>query len=438
MQTDNLEKKLSENSAVVCVVGQGYVGLPLNLFFAKSGLKSIGFDINREKISLLKSGKDTSGEVGDEALKGTNAQFTSDPKAIAEADFIIVCVPTPVNKDREPDISFIESTAETIGKNIKPGSIVVLESTVYPGVTEEVLGRTIENVSGLKVGKDFSLGYSPERINPGDREHTVDKIVKVVSGHDKETTEILEKLYSRIIKAGIFRARDIKTAEAAKVIENIQRDLNIALVNELALIFEKLGIDVYDVLEAAGTKWNFHKYYPGLVGGHCIPVDPYYLVHKSREAGYEPKVILAGREINNHMPIHTAKLASDELKKQGKKPEGSRILLLGLTFKKNVKDVRNTPAKVLIDELKKHGAEVSAIDPHLERGQIEKLGATPEKIGTAKGFDCVIMVTDHDAFSGTSLGKLKAASSGKPILIDTRAFFNPGEAKSKGFAYRRF
>src|SRR3989338_5854675 len=334
---DEKERKVICMPETVCIVGLGYVGLPLAVGFAKAGLNVIGFDVKEKRINELKHGIDITGETSGTELKSVKINYTVDSSQIKQADYIIVCVPTPVDKQNSPHLTPIESAAEIVGKNIKKGAIIVLESTVYPGVTEEVMAPIIEKNSGLKCGKNFKVGYSPERINPGDREHTVDKIVKVVSGMDVETLEKVGTLYSKITKAGVFKAKNIKTAEAAKVIENIQRDLNIALMNELSIIFSKMGIDTLDVLEASETKWNFQKYTPGLVGGHCIPVDPYYLTHKAQKLGYEPKVILAGRETNNYMAKYIAGKAVSFLKQSGKDPKKAKALILGLTFKENVK-----------------------------------------------------------------------------------------------------
>ena len=343
----------------ICIVGLGYVGLPLAETFSNH-LKTIGFDIDQEKVKRLS-----------ESNNEDNIEFTSDPSKIKQADFVLIAVPTPVTKFKEPDLSFVKSAAKTVGKNLKKGAIVVLESTVYPGVTEEIVKPILEEASGLKCGADFKIGYSPERINPGDDEHTLNKITKVVAGMDEETTEILADLYGLI--TNVYKAKDIKTAEAAKVIENIQRDLNIALMNELAIIFHKMGLDTKAVLEAASTKWNFHRYSPGLVGGHCIPVDPYYLVYKAKELGYHPQVILAGRAINDYMPKHVAEMAIKGLNEVGKVIKGSKVLIMGLTYKENVPDTRESPVREMVKELKEFGIEVYGYDPLLSREKLEGL-----------------------------------------------------------------
>ena len=328
----NLFQDLKAKKTAICIVGQGYVGLPLAHAFAKK-FRVIGFDCNKEKIGLLKKGIDPTGEVPEGGLKKVKIEFTDDPAAIAEARFIVVAVPTPVDKNKRPDLSPLVASSTTVGKHLKKGSVVVFESTVYPGVTEDDCLPLLEKHSGLKFGRDFSIGYSPERINPGDKAHRLETITKVVSGSDPETLELVAKVYETIIKAGVHRASSIKVAEAAKVIENTQRDLNIALMNELSIIFHKMGIDTREVLAAAGTKWNFLKFFPGLVGGHCIGVDPYYLTFKAEELGYHPEVILAGRRINDGMGKYVAENTVKEMIRVGKAVKGARVLILGLTFK---------------------------------------------------------------------------------------------------------
>ena len=335
---------------VVWIVGLGYVGLPLAKAFSRH-FRVTGYDVDEEKV------KELNGENEEE-----NLRFTMDESKIREADFVLIAVPTPVTKSKEPDLSFVKSATKTVGKNLKKGAIVVLESTVYPGVTEEIVKPILEEESGMKCGIDFKMGYSPERINPGDEEHALNKITKVVAGMDEETAEIVTELYKNIA-SDVFRAKDIRTAEAAKVIENIQRDLNIALMNELSLIFDRMGLDTKAVLEAAGTKWNFHRYEPGLVGGHCIPVDPYYLVYKATELGYHPQVILAGRAINDSMPKHVALTAIKGLNEVGKVIKGSKVLIMGLTYKENVPDTRESPMREMVRELKEFGVDIYGFDP---------------------------------------------------------------------------
>ena len=440
-----LKEKVRENEAVICIVGVGFVGLPLSVEFAKAGFEVIGFDVDREKIKDLKLGIDPTKEIGSEELKRIlnkyNLDFTDSPDVIKEADVVIISVPTPIDESRKPILKYIKSASQTVGKFLKKESVVVLESSVYPGVTEEVVKPIIEKESGLKCGIGFQLGYSPERINTGDKEHNLTKVVKVVSGCDNETTELLAELYEKIIKAGVYKAKDIKTAEAAKIIENIQRDLNIALVNELAIIFEKMNIDVNEVLEVAETKWNFHSYRPGLVGGHCIPVDPYYLVYKAKSLGYNPKIILSGRETNEYMPVHVANLVVENLKKKDKVPEKSTVLLLGLTFKKNVGDIRNCPSKTIINELKKHKIKIMGYEPLMPSDVLSK----EFDIDIVKNFgdledrkiDCIILITEHDVFRDINIDKLRNIANDKPILVDVKGFFDGNGVKKVGFEYVR-
>jgi UDPglucose 6-dehydrogenase/UDP-N-acetyl-D-galactosamine dehydrogenase len=408
--------------AIVCVVGLGYVGLPLAQAFSKK-FKVIGFDTNSNKIKeLIQRNYDQ------------NSVFTNDANEIGQADFIIIAVPTPVTTSKEPDLSFVESAAEIVGQNMKKGATVILESTVYPGVTEEIV-RPILEQSGLKCGKDFKLAYSPERINPGDKKHTLDKITKVVAGMDGETTELVARLYNEICPH-VFKAKDIKTAEAAKVIENIQRDLNIALMNELSLIFARMGLSTKDILEAASTKWNFHPYSPGLVGGHCIPVDPYYLVYRARELGYHPQVILAGRAINDYMPKHVSEMAVKALNNVGKVIKGSKVLIMGLTYKENVDDIRETPAKEIIKELKEYGVDIYGYDPLLDNIEQEFGIKALSSLENISGIDCVILAVAHEAFVEITLDGLKSIMNADPILIDVRGLFEPAKAKEFGFYHR--
>jgi len=411
----NINPKANLENKIVCIVGLGYVGLPLAEAFSKH-FKIIGFDINNEKVNKLKN-------------KYSDIDFTSDPNKIKLADFVIIAVPTPVTKTKEPDLSLVISASEIVGKNLKKGAIVVLESTVYPGVTEEIVGPILERESGLKLGNDFKIGYSPERVNPGDKDHTIDKIIKVVSGMDVDSTIALLDLYGRITT--VFKARDIKTAEAAKVIENIQRDLNIALMNELAIIFYKMGLDTKSVLEAAYTKWNFGRYEPGLVGGHCIPVDPYYLVYKAKEIGYHPQVILAGRSVNDYMAKHVVELTIKTLNEASKVINGSKILIMGLTFKENVSDTRETPVIEIIKILKEFKCEIYGYDPFLKKEEISSFGVGAlDKLDSIQ-FDCVIITVAHDVFKKIELDDLKAIMGNKPIIIDVRGMFRKVAEKNE-------
>ena len=389
----------------VCVVGLGYVGQPLAEAFS-SHLRTIGFDIVAEKVSRI------NGSNGGKLL------CTADPAAIKQADFVLICVPTPITKHKEPDLSPVKSAAEVVGRNLKSGAIVVLESTVYPGVTEEIVVPILEQQSGMICGQDFKVGYSPERVNPGDEAHSIDKITKIVSGMDEESTHLLAELYGLITH--VFVARDIKTAEAAKVIENIQRDLNIALMNELSLIFHKMGLNTRDVLAAAGTKWNFHKYTPGLVGGHCIPVDPYYLVYKARELGYHPQVILAGRAVNDYMPRHVAEMAIKGLNDAGKVIKGSKVLIMGLTYKENVPDTRESPAREMVKALLEYRVDVYGYDPLLSREEIEGFGVKArEELDGAKP-DAIILAVAHEQFRVLGEGELAKTIKGCPVVVDVK------------------
>ncbi|WGI17653.1 nucleotide sugar dehydrogenase [Methanonatronarchaeum sp. AMET-Sl] len=413
--------KLLENEATVCVMGVGYVGEALIEEFSKK-IDVIGLDINQDKINRLNERNDKN-----------NLEYTTNQNRISEADFILIAVPTPI-KDGEPDLSILKDAASTVSENLTKNSVVVVESTVYPGATEEVVKPVLEK-SGLVCGRDFSIGYSPERINPGDDEHTLKTITKNIAGYDEETTELLSKLYGKVCDE-VYIAEDIRTAEAAKGIENIQRDLNIALMNELSLIFDRLDLDTDNVLEAAATKWNFHPYEPGLVGGHCIPVDPYYLLHKSKKAGYDPKIITAGREINNEMPEHIVDLVQKNLEKVNKKISDSKILILGLTYKENVADTRNSPAKKIAEKLKKRDAEVYGLDPYVK--EIEKEFEIQEvKDIEDCNPDCTIVSVTHKEFEKITLENLKDSMKENPVLIDVRGKYNKEKAIKKGFYYKK-
>jgi len=421
--------RLDLEQAVVCIIGLGYVGLPLARAFSKS-LRVIGFDTDPDKVNQFR-------QQG--SSNQSNLHFTADPGEISQADFIIICVPTPVTKSKEPELSYIRSAAEITGQNLKRGAIVILESTVYPGVTEEVVMPILEKESGLKCGADFRVGYSPERINPGDDEHALDKITKVVAGMDDDTTAIIAELY-RKVTPHIFKARDVKTAEAAKVIENVQRDLNIALMNELAIIFDRMGLSTRDVLDAAATKWNFQRYSPGLVGGHCIPVDPYYLVYRARELDYHPQVILAGRAINDYMPQYIAEITMKALNEVGKVIKGSRVLIMGLAYKENVADIRESPVRGIIKELKEYGVAITGFDPLLNGAELEdefgiRLLKGWEEVKKIKA-DGIILAVAHSPFCKLKLSDLKKMQNSSPVLIDVRQVFDAEEAKRAGFYYK--
>lgn len=381
----------------ICIVGLGYVGLPLAIEFGKKR-NIIGFDVNEKRIEELENGVDSNGEFSNEAISNATIEFTTNPQKISQSDFIIVAVPTPIDDAKNPDLSLIEKASETVGENLKPGSIVVYESTVYPGVTEEICVPILERISGLKCSVDFKIGYSPERINPGDVQHTLTSIVKVVSGIDKESLDAIAAVYSSIISAGVFKAKSIKVAEAAKVIENVQRDINIALVNELKMIFDKKNIDIDDVLEAAGTKWNFLTFQPGLVGGHCIGVDPYYLAYDATMIGHHPEMILAGRRINDSMAKYEVSKIVRKLIDNNLIVKGLKILILGATFKPNVKDLRNSKVKDLADELQKFGCEIKICEPQVSASMVLGYENVSVEKAFAEGFTVAVYAVKHTTF----------------------------------------
>lgn len=405
----------------VCVVGLGYVGLPLAEDFSHH-LRTIGFRRDRKQVDALNR------------KRGNTIEATTDPTRIQEADFIIIAVPTPVTKGKDPDLEPVISASTTIGKHLKKGAIVVLESTVYPGVTEDLMAPILERESGMKCGRDFFVGYSPERINPGDKEHILKNITKIVSGMDKKTTDALCELYALITT--VYRAPDIRTAEAAKVIENVQRDLNIALMNELSMIFARLGLDTDEVLNAAGTKWNFHPYKPGLVGGHCIPVDPYYLVKKAKEVGYHPQVILAGRSINDGMPKYVAEMTVKSLNKVGKTIKGSNVLIMGLTYKEDVADIRESPVEKMVEELKEYEVNVYGYDPFLSDDVIQHFGAKPLPTLNKK-MDAVIIAVAHTPFKKMDVAEIRRCMNDNPVLIDVRGMVDRQSAERAGVFYRK-
>lgn len=430
-----MQEKTLNQDIKICVVGLGYVGLPLAIEFSKQ-FPVIGFDISERKIADLKKGNDSMNEISSEALVNSKIFFTTDPNYIKLSNFIIIAVPTPVTENKAPDLSYVHSASEKVGLHLSKGSVVVYESTVYPGVTDEECCPILEQCSGLKAGRDFKIAYSPERVNPGDKEHTIDKITKIVSGMDAETLDLVAYVYGKIITAGVYRASSIKVAEAAKVIENIQRDLNIALMNELALIFHRMGISTKEVIDAASTKWNFHKYFPGLVGGHCIGVDPYYLTYKAQELGYNPEVILSGRNVNNYMPKHIADIVIKSLIMAGKRVKECRVLLMGLTFKEDVKDARNSRAKDLITELRSYSVDVIAHEPHLDESEAyAEFDVKNYPFNKLSGFDCIILVNRHKAFSSITVTDLLRISTPTPILIDVKNMFNKAECEEKGIIY---
>lgn len=436
-----MKKKILEGKEKIAIIGMGYVGLPLAVAFAEKGINVIGFDLNKEKIEKYKEGIDPTNEIGYERLaKITTIDYTADELRLEEAKFYIVAVPTPVGKNNIPDLGPIESASMIIGKRITKGSYVVFESTVYPGVTEEICVPILEKESGLKCGRDFKIGYSPERVNPGDKINTVETIIKIVSGMDEESLKVISEIYETIVKPGVFRASSIKVAEAAKVIENSQRDVNIAFVNELSMIFEKMGIDTYEVLEAAGTKWNFLKFYPGLVGGHCIGVDPYYLTYKSEELGYISQLILSGRRINDGMSRFVVEKCIKEMIKLGNVIKNSKILIMGITFKEDCPDLRNSKVFDVIKEFKEYGVDVLVYDPVVnDDDYIKEHGIKLVKMEEIRDIDTIILAVKHNEFKSIAEEQLKEMykySSEKPLFIDLKANYNK-EKMSRIFNYCR-
>ena len=424
--------------SIVGVVGLGYVGLPLAMEFGKK-CQTIGFDLSAEKIESYKRFCDPTGEVTTEDLKAaTQLKVTTDPAELKLCDFIIVAVPTPVDGAHQPDFGPLVGSSTSVGRNMKKGAIVVYESTVYPGATEEVCIPILEKHSGLKWKQDFHVGYSPERINPGDKEHTLTKILKVVSGDDADTLDKVAKLYESIITAGVHRASNIKVAEAAKVIENTQRDLNIALMNELSLIFHKIGIDTLEVLEAAGTKWNFLPFRPGLVGGHCIGVDPYYLTHKADMLGYHPQVILAGRRINDGMGKFIAEQTVKNMIAAGSQVKGAKVSVLGLTFKENCPDLRNSRVIDVIHELISYGIEVHVHDPVPDQQEaMHEYGITLESWDKLPKSEAIVVAVSHQEFVAKPLADYQAKFAGKGVLVDVKAIFDQKAVAAAGITLWR-
>jgi UDP-N-acetyl-D-galactosamine dehydrogenase len=426
-----MHSQLVSKEKSLAVIGMGYVGLPIALAFAKK-FKVIGFDIKPERVAMLKQSIDPSSELNPEEFEGADITFSDDLNDLKEAGFFIVAVPTPIDEHNNPDLRALYGASRTVGKVLKPGDYVVYESTVYPGCTEEDCIPILEKESGLTFVKDFKAGYSPERINPGDKEHTITKITKVVSGCDDESLDNISKVYASIIQAGIFKASCIRVAEAAKVIENTQRDLNIALMNELSIIFNKMSINTFDVLEAAGTKWNFLKFTPGLVGGHCIGVDPYYLTYKSSAIGYHSKVILAGRQTNDSMGAYVAKETVRHLIEKDKSLKRCKVLVMGATFKENVADIRNSKVADVIKELKTFSVNVDVVDPYASSEEFEEeygihLKDAPEGI-----YDAVIVVVPHTQYINMTESDFKALTGEDGILIDVKGLYRN---KVKSLAY---
>jgi UDP-N-acetyl-D-galactosamine dehydrogenase len=422
------------------LVGLGYVGMPIAVAFARK-IKVVGFDLNAAKIDLYKSGVDPTNEVGDDVIKNTTVEFTADPSKLREAKFHIVAVPTPVNDDHTPDLTPVEGASRILGQNLTKGSIVVFESTVYPGVTEDICVPILEKESGLKCGVDFKIGYSPERINPGDKVHRLETITKIVSGMDEETLNEVAHIYELVVEAGVYRAESIKVAEAAKVIENSQRDINIAFMNELSIIFNKMGIDTKSVLSAAGTKWNFLKFQPGLVGGHCIGVDPYYLTYKAEQLGYHSQIILSGRRINDDMGKYVAENLVKNLIKADIPVKSAKVAILGFTFKENCPDTRNTKVIDIYKELQEYGITPMVVDPAADAAEAKRLyGITFNTMEDIKEMDAVIVAVSHKQFltlDKEKISSLYSKAHAKKVLVDIKGIFDRKEYSTEDYIYWR-
>lgn len=438
----NIYNNLKEKKEKLSLVGLGYVGMPIAVAFAKKGLDVIGFDLNKEKISLYKSGIDPTHEVGDEVIKNSTVEFTYDENKLREAKFHIVAVPTPVNLDHTPDLTPVIGASTILGRNLTEGSIVVYESTVYPGVTEDVCIPILEKESGLKCGIDFKVGYSPERINPGDKVHRLENIHKIVSGMDKESLEEIKNVYDLVIEVGTYPVSSIKTAEAVKVVENSQRDINIAFMNELAMVFDRMGIDTNEVVDGMNTKWNALGFRPGLVGGHCIGVDPYYFTYEAEKLGYHSQIILSGRKVNDGMGAFVADATIKELIKAGKAPKNCKVAIFGLTFKENCPDTRNSKVEDIIKRLEEFDVKPLVIDPWAsERDAMKEYGVALVKLEDIKDVDCIILAVAHNEFRELSLNKLKLlfkeSNDDEKVLIDVKGLHSIKELKESGMKYWR-
>lgn len=415
-------QEILKKESKVALVGLGYVGLPIALAFARK-VKAIGFDINASRIEMMRNAIDPSNELDAEAFQGCDIIFTNEIDVLKEANFYIIAVPTPVDSHNVPDLTPVIKASETIGKVVKKGDYVVFESTVYPGCTEEDCLPVIEKISGLKAGVDFKYGYSPERINPGDKVHTLENVIKVVSGSDAEALDEIAKVYELVVKAGVHRASSVKVAEAAKIIENTQRDLNIALMNELSVIFDKMGINTYEVLEAAGTKWNFLKFFPGLVGGHCIGVDPYYLTYKSAQLGYNSRVILSGRTINDEMAAYVAKKTVQTIIKSGANIAESKVLVMGCTFKENVSDIRNSKVADVVKELQAYNVTVHVTDTHADSAELQHEYGFGLETNLTNDYDAVIVAVNHDAYTQYDESYFTSITKANALIVDLKGVY---------------
>lgn len=437
----SLYEQIVNGEEKISLVGLGYVGMPIAVAFSKK-VKVVGFDLNEKKIELYKNGIDPTNEVGNAAIRSCSVEFTADETKLQEAKFHIVAVPTPVNDDHTPDLTPVEGASEIVGRNLQKGAIVVYESTVYPGVTEDICVPILEKESGLKCGVDFKVGYSPERINPGDKVHRLETITKIVSGMDEETLEEVAKVYELVVEAGVHRAESIKVAEAAKVIENSQRDINIAFMNELSIIFNKMGIDTQSVLKAAGTKWNFLKFYPGLVGGHCIGVDPYYLTYKAEEMGYHSQIILSGRRINDDMGKYVAESTVKNLIKADVSIKNAKVAILGFTFKENCPDTRNTKIIDIYKELQEYGITAAIADPTADADEAKRLyGIEFVDMASIKDCDAVILAVAHEQFKDLSAADFdkmfKEGDNSAKVLVDIKGLLDRKVFEAAGYNYWR-
>lgn len=435
----SLYEKIRDGEEKISLIGLGYVGMPIAVAFAKKA-KVIGFDYNKAKIEMYQNGIDPTKEAGDEAVRQTTAVFTADERRLQEAKFHIVAVPTPIHADHTPDLKPVESASVILGRNLSKGSVVVFESTVYPGVTEEVCAPILERESGLVCGVDFKIGYSPERINPGDKVHRLENIMKIVSGMDADTLDTVAKVYELVIEAGVYRAESIKVAEAAKVIENSQRDINIAFMNEMSMIFNRMGIDTKAVLEAAGTKWNFLKFAPGLVGGHCIGVDPYYLTYRAEELGYHSQIVLSGRRVNDDMGRYVAESVIKKLIAADIPVKDAKVAILGFTFKENCPDTRNTKVIDIVRELEEYGVVPVVADPVADAGEAKRLyGIEFTDMARITDMDAVVIAVAHEEFLalGQGLADLYDASNSIKVLADIKGILNRKDMEAEGFSYWR-
>ncbi|MGI5912976.1 MAG: nucleotide sugar dehydrogenase [Syntrophomonadaceae bacterium] len=437
----NLYEKIKNKQEKISVIGLGYVGMPIAVAFAKK-VNVMGFDLNEDKINLYKSGIDPTNEVGNEAIKNTTVEFTADETKLKEAKFHIVAVPTPINSDKTPNLAPVEGASTIVGRNLTQGSIVVYESTVYPGVTEDICIPILEKESGLKCGVDFKIGYSPERINPGDKVHTLEKITKIVSGMDDESLEEIAKVYELVIEVGVYRASSIKVAEAAKVVENSQRDINIAFMNELAMVFDRMEIDTNDVIEAMNTKWNALKFYPGLVGGHCIGVDPYYFIYEAEKLGYHSQIILSGRKINDGMGEFVANAIIKKLILANKVVKQAKVVILGITFKENCPDTRNSKVADIIKTLNKYSIEPIVVDPQANKEDaMYEYGVDLVEIDNVRDADCLVFAVAHDEFKSIDIKQIdelfKDCPNEEKVIIDVKSILDKVALDKMGYSYWR-